>query len=226
VIDLEAFFQSLLLVAVGAFVVLGGLAVWLVGRLTEPAPAEASSWACPPSSPGCAPTRSEMLSERERAARPGPAGGDRAVIEAAYRQLATLHHPDKGGDPAVMRRLTAARGSSAPATVTWAARRARYWTTHERRCARCGSPDEVVLHHLTYRWSLGEEPDDALVPLCRRHHLELHQLHAVVFVEGVEPASTLPSGSTQRGRVVPSVRAIGRRFVEVEPADRCPRATP
>jgi hypothetical protein len=45
-------------------------------------------------------------------------------------------------------------------------------------CARCGSTVDVVLHHLTYRWPLGEEPDEALVPLCRRHHLELHHLHA------------------------------------------------
>jgi hypothetical protein len=62
--------------------------------------------------------------------------------------------------------------------VTWAARRELYWATHERRCARCGSTVDVVLHHLTYRWPLGDEPDGALMPLCRRHHLELHQLHA------------------------------------------------
>ena len=41
-IDLAAFFHNLLLVAVGAFVVLGGLTVWLVGHLTDPAPAEAA----------------------------------------------------------------------------------------------------------------------------------------------------------------------------------------
>lgn len=32
----------------------------------------------------------------------------RAVIDAAYRALAKLHHPDLGGDPAVMRQLTEA----------------------------------------------------------------------------------------------------------------------
>jgi hypothetical protein len=31
-----------------------------------------------------------------------------AVIDAAYRALAKIHHPDRGGDPAAMRRLSAA----------------------------------------------------------------------------------------------------------------------
>jgi 5-methylcytosine-specific restriction endonuclease McrA len=62
--------------------------------------------------------------------------------------------------------------------VSWPARRAVYWQTHDRRCARCGSTVDVVLHHLTYRHPLGEEPDEALMPLCRAHHLEVHQLHA------------------------------------------------
>ena len=41
-IDLAACFHNLLLVAVEAFVVLGGLTVWLVGHLTDAAPAEAA----------------------------------------------------------------------------------------------------------------------------------------------------------------------------------------
>jgi hypothetical protein len=32
----------------------------------------------------------------------------RAVIDAAYRALAKLHHPDRGGDPVAMRQLTEA----------------------------------------------------------------------------------------------------------------------
>jgi hypothetical protein len=43
---------------------------------------------------------------RTRAAR---GGGDEAAIERAYRQLAMDMHPDKGGDPAKFRALTAAR---------------------------------------------------------------------------------------------------------------------
>jgi hypothetical protein len=44
--------------------------------------------------------------------------------------------------------------------------------------AGCGSTVDVVLHHLRYDWPLGDGPDEALMPLCRRHHLEVHQLHA------------------------------------------------
>ena len=50
----------------------------------------------------------------------------------------------------------------------WARRRELYWQTHDRRCARCGSTAGVVLHHLTYRWSIGEEPDGALAPSADR----------------------------------------------------------
>ncbi len=32
----------------------------------------------------------------------------REVVDASFRALAKLHHPDKGGDPAVMRRLAEA----------------------------------------------------------------------------------------------------------------------
>jgi DnaJ homolog subfamily C member 19 len=33
----------------------------------------------------------------------------RPVVEAAYRKLAALHHPDKGGDEELMKRLNRAR---------------------------------------------------------------------------------------------------------------------
>lgn len=61
--------------------------------------------------------------------------------------------------------------------MTWAARRERYWSTHDRRCARCGTFEDVLLHHADYSWPLGEEPDHVLAPMCRRCHLALHQLH-------------------------------------------------
>jgi 5-methylcytosine-specific restriction endonuclease McrA len=61
--------------------------------------------------------------------------------------------------------------------MRWAARRALYWQSHERRCARCGTTVDVVLHHLRYDWPLGAEPDETLMPLCRRDHLEVHELH-------------------------------------------------
>jgi hypothetical protein len=60
-------------------------------------------------------------------------------------------------------------------TAAWAKRRARYYATHERRCAACGATERVRLHHRTYRYPLGDEPDGALVPLCARHHAQVHQ---------------------------------------------------
>lgn len=60
-------------------------------------------------------------------------------------------------------------------SAAWAKRRARYYDTHPRACVACGSDVDVILHHRTYRFPLGEEPDGALVPLCRRHHAAVHQ---------------------------------------------------
>jgi hypothetical protein len=59
----------------------------------------------------------------------------------------------------------------------WALRRAAFWSTHPKVCARCGSTEAVLLHHATYAWPIGEEPDEALVALCSRCHAELHRLH-------------------------------------------------
>jgi DnaJ-class molecular chaperone len=55
-------------------------------------------------------TRSDLLSEWESAARllKVQPTSSRAVVEAAYRKLATLNHPDKGGDEELMKRLTRA----------------------------------------------------------------------------------------------------------------------
>ena len=50
----------------------------------------------------------------------------------------------------------------------WAVRRERYWATHAKVCARCGSVEAVLLHQSTYRCPSGEEPDDALVPSADR----------------------------------------------------------
>jgi curved DNA-binding protein CbpA len=52
-----------------------------------------------------------MLSERERAARllEVQPTASRPVVEAAYRKLATLNHPDHGGDEELMKQRTRAR---------------------------------------------------------------------------------------------------------------------
>jgi hypothetical protein len=112
--------RALLLVAAGALLILGGLAVWLVGRLTEPAPVETrpgglvrrstrrvstAAWTAP-AAPGA--DSSPRWSERPVCSRCNQPPA-RPVVEAAYRKLAALHHPDKGGDEELMKRLNRAR---------------------------------------------------------------------------------------------------------------------
>jgi hypothetical protein len=118
--DLGAFFHALLLVAVGALLVLGGLAVWLVGRLAEPTVVDQSHRdGRPPTEPACEYGRMDgsccpgcgQLTAVERAARllEVQPTVSRPVVEAAYKKLATLDHADKGGDEELMKRLTRAR---------------------------------------------------------------------------------------------------------------------
>lgn len=63
-------------------------------------------------------------------------------------------------------------------SASWGSRRSRYWQTHSRACAACGSEDDVELHHLEYDpQQRGVEPDHVLLPLCAAHHAEVHALH-------------------------------------------------
>jgi hypothetical protein len=117
--DVGAFFHGLLLVGVGAFVVLGGLAVWLIGRLAEPTVVPHYRYGRPPTEPACEHGRMDgscctgcgELSPVERAAHLLEVlpTASRPVVEAAYKKLASVHHPDHGGDADLMRRLNAAR---------------------------------------------------------------------------------------------------------------------
>jgi 5-methylcytosine-specific restriction endonuclease McrA len=66
------------------------------------------------------------------------------------------------------------------ASKTWAARRARYFRTHEKMCRACGArsgPRRAIhLHHLTYE-RLGKERNADLLPLCKTCHLAVHDFH-------------------------------------------------
>ncbi len=61
------------------------------------------------------------------------------------------------------------------ASDEWADRRVTYFAKYRRACRVCGNPN-VDLHHLTYR-RLGMEQDRDLMPLCQRHHQEVHAKH-------------------------------------------------
>jgi hypothetical protein len=222
----------LLLVVVGAFVALGGLAIWLVGRLRDPAPPEPRQyWARPPSSPGCAPTRSEMLSSGSgrpgRSRRGRPPAGRRSKPATRSWPPSSRQGRRRGADETAHPRPR----SPAATAVRWPARRALFWESHERRCARCGSTVDVVLHHLTYDWAVGEEPDAALMPLGRRHHLELtgstrnaptgpsrrslprsSDGGVCLLISEAETGLYVAPESTQAGRVVPRGRSAGERL--------------
>lgn len=59
------------------------------------------------------------------------------------------------------------------ASPAWQERVEAYFSTVPKLCMACLSPEAVSLHHVTYE-RLGAEDDDDLMPLCRTHHLALH----------------------------------------------------
>ena len=56
----------------------------------------------------------------------------------------------------------------------WKKRKLLYWNKRGKSCAICQKKEGVTLHHKRYDVKYGEEPDDALVALCKFHH---HQFH-------------------------------------------------
>jgi len=82
-----------------------------------------------------------------------------------------------------------APASGVSTRAVWQQRCARYWATHPHRCHACGRPVNPTrqagglrgeVHHLTYRYPTGQEPDEILVGLCHVCHDEWtgHSLHA------------------------------------------------
>lgn len=59
----------------------------------------------------------------------------------------------------------------------WRRRKQVYFSQHGKRCAVCGDKEGVTLHHNRYDVRFGDEPDDALTPLCPRHHNQFHKNH-------------------------------------------------
>ena len=55
----------------------------------------------------------------------------------------------------------------------WQATRKRLYREYEYRCAMCGSPKNLQVHHITYE-NIGEEKDEDLTVLCRECHTGLH----------------------------------------------------
>lgn len=59
-------------------------------------------------------------------------------------------------------------------TDHWREVKRRYYSRNSKECRICGAKHNVHLHHKTYK-RLGREYDMDLVPLCKRHHNELHE---------------------------------------------------
>jgi hypothetical protein len=57
----------------------------------------------------------------------------------------------------------------------WMKRKLLYWSKHGKSCAVCQKKEGVTLHHKRYDVKYGDEPDDALVPLCQFHHQGFHE---------------------------------------------------
>lgn len=107
-----------------------------------------------------------------------PATGARACAFCTDDAVAVFH--DRQGRPRRML-LSGGVGFGLPpsrygayiASDRWAARRERYFASHPRKCAVCGSKASLELHHLSYE-RLGRERDDDLAPLCHRCHAAVH----------------------------------------------------
>lgn len=56
----------------------------------------------------------------------------------------------------------------------WINRKNAYYGKYGKKCAVCGENKYVQLHHKRYDVQFGQEPDNALVALCRKHHKEFH----------------------------------------------------
>lgn len=56
----------------------------------------------------------------------------------------------------------------------WQAIRKRLYREYEYKCAMCGSPKNLQVHHITYE-NIGEEKDEDLTVLCKECHQGLHE---------------------------------------------------
>jgi len=59
----------------------------------------------------------------------------------------------------------------------WKKRKLLYWSKFTKKCFICEKKEGTTLHHKRYDVTFGAEPDDALVALCRFHHLQFHAHH-------------------------------------------------
>lgn len=61
----------------------------------------------------------------------------------------------------------------------WRKRKAKFFKKYGKYCVICGSRKIINLHHKTYKYKFGAEPDNALVALCSFHHKDFHDGYKV-----------------------------------------------
>jgi phage terminase large subunit GpA-like protein len=61
-------------------------------------------------------------------------------------------------------------------STKWSDRKRSYYDSHAKICLACGSEQDIHLHHHTYK-RLGKELNSDLIPLCEKHHRQVHELH-------------------------------------------------
>lgn len=59
-------------------------------------------------------------------------------------------------------------------SAAWQHVKNKYYQSHPRICAACGTAEFIHLHHMDYG-SFGHEKDEHLIPLCQKHHEEYHE---------------------------------------------------
>mgnify|MGYP001950996459 CR=1 FL=1 len=70
--------------------------------------------------------------------------------------------------------------SSKHRSQEWKDRRTEFFIRHKKSCSFCGVNYSITLHHLNYDYPIGKEPDTVLMPLCRKHHDEIHEYASMV----------------------------------------------
>lgn len=55
----------------------------------------------------------------------------------------------------------------------WTERKNRYYQSYPKLCVVCRSSKYITLHHMVYG-ELGNEKDEHLIPLCKKHHEGYH----------------------------------------------------
>lgn len=93
----------------------------------------------------------------------------------------------------------------------WSLRRLRFLEDYGSKCKACGSTENIHVHHLSYEFPRGSEPDTDLVVLCQTCHEKVHRLERTAVVElrvateliiRTTPAMNIPSSKVHVNQII------------------------